>query len=57
MGDLESLGVNFGPIYAQNLILKNFTVTQKFTVTQLLKKIYSYSKNLRLLQKSTQKIF
>ena len=24
---------NFGPIYAQNLSLKNFTVTQKFTVT------------------------
>ena len=35
MGDLEPLGVNFGPIYAQNLILKNFTVTQK---------IYSYSR-------------
>ena len=29
MGDLEPLGVNFGPIYAQNLILKNFTLTQK----------------------------
>ena len=29
MGDLEPLGVNFGPIYAQNLSLKNFTVTQK----------------------------
>ena len=27
MGDLEPLGVNFGPIYAQNLSLKNFTVT------------------------------
>ena len=57
IGDFEPLGVNIDPIYAQNLILKNFTVTQKFTVTQLLKKIYSYSKNLQLLQKSTQKIF
>ena len=35
MGDLEPLGVNFGPIYAQNLSLKYFTVTQK---------IYSYSR-------------
>ena len=35
MGDLEPLGVNIGPIYAQNLSLKNFTVTQKkITVTQ-----------------------
>ena len=29
MGDLEPLGVNFGTIYAQNLSLKNFTVTQE----------------------------
>ena len=35
MGDLEPLGVNFGPIYAQNLSLKYFTFTQK---------IYSYSR-------------
>ena len=35
MGDLEPLGVNFGPIYAQNLSLKYFTVTQKS---------YSYSR-------------
>ena len=35
IGDFEPLGANFGPIYAQNLILKNFTVTQK---------IYSYSR-------------
>ena len=41
---------NFGPIYAQNLSLKNFTVTQKknkvtqFTVTE---------KILQLLKKST----
>ena len=56
IGDFEPLGVNIDPIYAQNLILKNFTVTQKFTVTQLLKKIYSYSKNLQLLQISTQKL-
>ena len=50
IGDFEPLGVNIDPIYAQNLILKNFTVTQKlqlhsyskkFTVTQ---KIYSYSR-------------
>ena len=35
MGDLEPLGVNFGPTFAQNQILKIFTVTQK---------IYSYSR-------------
>ena len=29
MGDLEPLGINIGPIFAQNLILKIFTVTQK----------------------------
>ena len=41
MGDLEPLGVNIGPIYAQNLSLKNFTVTQK---------IYSYSKKITVTQ-------
>ena len=35
MGDLEPLGVNIGPIYAKNLSLKYFTVTQKS---------YSYSR-------------
>ena len=35
IGDFEPLGVNIDPKYAQNLILKNFTVTQK---------IYSYSR-------------
>ena len=45
MGDLEPLGVNIGPIYAQNLSLKNFTVTQKklqLHSLQLPKKFYSY---------------
>ena len=47
IGDFEQLGVNIDPIYAQNLILKNFTDMQK---------IYSYTvtqKNLQLLKKST----
>ena len=47
IGDFEPLGVNIDPIYAQNLILKNFKVMQK---------IYSYTvtqKNLQLLKKST----
>ena len=47
IGDFEPLGVNIDPIYAQNLILKNFTDMQK---------IYSYTvtqKNLQLLKKST----
>ena len=59
MGDLEPLGVNIDPIYAQNLSLKNFTVTQKklqLRSLQLPKKFYSYSKNLQLLQISTQKL-
>ena len=50
MGDLEPLGVNIGPIYAQNLSLKNFTVTQKkITVTQFT----VTEKILQLLKKST----
>ena len=60
MGDLEPLGVNIGPIYAQNLSLTNFTVTQKklqLHSLQLPKIFYSYSKNLQLLQISTQKLF
>ena len=60
MGDLEPLGVNIGPIYAQNLSLKNFTVTQKKLQLHSLQfpmKFYSYSKNLQLLQISTQKLF
>ena len=47
MGDLEPFEVNIGPIYAQNLSLKNFTVTPK---------IYSYTvtqKFLQLLKKSS----
>ena len=37
MGDLEPLGVNFGPIYAQNLSLKKITVIQKMHPKALLK--------------------
>ena len=47
IADFEPLGVNIDPIYAQNLILKNFTDMQK---------IYSYTvtqKKLQLLKKST----
>ena len=57
MGDLEPLGVNIGPIYAQNLGLKNSTVTQKklqLHSLQLPKKFYSYRKKFTVTEKFLQ---